>query len=313
MLKYAVRKALLMIPTLWVVITLVFLMMRILPGDPALLILGENLEERALQSLRHEMGLDKPIIMQYFDFLWGVIRLDLGKSLLTRRPVMTEIGDQVVHTFVLAVASLIVAVVIAVPLGVVSAIKRNSVLDQILRVVALFGISMPEFWKGLLALWLFGLALGWFPITGAGLFSDPLGYLHRLILPSISIGYGSAALIMRMTRSCMLEVISQDYIRTARAKGLMERVVVYRHALKNALIPVVTIVGLNIGWLLGGTVVVEMVFARPGLGKLLVDAMFTRDYAQAQGSLMIFAVTFMLANLLADLIYGFVDPRVKYE
>jgi ABC-type dipeptide/oligopeptide/nickel transport system permease component len=256
--------------------------------------------------------MDRSIFVQYTDFLLGVGRLDLGVSVLTRRPVVQEIGDQMWHTFALGTASMVVAVVIGVPLGVMSAVRRNSALDQGLRIVALFGICMPQFWIGLLALWLFALILGWFPIMGAGRSSNPIDYLWHLILPAFTCGYGNSALIMRMTRSCMLEVISQEYIRTARAKGLAERVVVYRHALRNALIPVVTIVGLNIGWLLGGAVVVETVFARPGLGKLLVDAMFTRDYAQAQASLIIFGLTFMIGNLLADLTYGLADPRIRY-
>lgn len=312
MRDYALRKTLLMIPTLWVLVTLVFFMLRVLPGDPAQLVLGENTEARVLQQLRTEMGLDRPLVIQYLDYLWGVVRLDLGTSFLTRRPVMTEISDQAMHTFALGALAVLVSIIIGIPAGVVSAVRRNSFADQGLRVVALFGISMPEFWQGLLVLWLFGLTLGWLPIIGAGQFSQPLDYLYHLILPALAVGYRGAGLTMRMTRSCMLEVLSQDYMRTAVAKGLAQRAVIYGHGLRNALIPVVTVVGLNVGWILGGTVIAEMVFARPGLGKLLVDAMFTRDYAQAQGSLIIFALTFTVINLLSDLVYGLVDPRIKY-
>jgi ABC-type dipeptide/oligopeptide/nickel transport system permease component len=319
MTRYIVRRTLLAIPTIWGVLTLVFLLMYLIPGDAAHMLLQDvggasgGRAGAALEEVRHRLGLDRPLYVQYLDYLWKALHADFGRSFFTRQPVLVEIRRQLPWTLQLAAAGTLFSVAFAVPLGVFSAVSRNRASDHLLRVLALLGVSMPQFWLGLLLLWVFGLILGWFPVIGAGDPSDPLSVLRALILPAVALGLGISALVMRMTRSCMLEVIGQDYIRTARAKGLKERVVVFRHALKNALIPVITIVALDIGRLLGGTVVIEVVFSRPGLGKLMLDAIMTKDSPQAQVGVLVYALFFVAINLATDITYAFVDPRVKYS
>lgn len=313
MLKYLLKRFLIVLPTLLGVITLVFFIIRLTPGDPAQIILGEYATPQAIALLRERLGLNRPLLEQFFTFLSNAVRGDFGRSFITGRPVMDVVFQFFPYTLQLALAAVLISTSIGVVMGVLSAKNRNSIVDYISSVVGLLGVSMPSFWLGIILLILFAVNLGLFPVISSVGEDNLLKTLHNLILPSFTLGISTAALTMRMTRSCMLEVLSQDYIRTARAKGLIERSVVYSHALRNALIPVVTIVGLNFGRLMGGTVLIETVFSRPGLGSILVDAIFRRDYPQVQACTFFFAFTFMIVNLLVDVIYAYLDPRIKYE
>jgi ABC-type dipeptide/oligopeptide/nickel transport system permease component len=287
------------------------LLTRLIPGDPALLILGENAPQEQILQLRKDLGLDQPIYVQYFHYLYQVFHGNLGISLRTERSVIKEIMDVLPYTTELAIAGIFVSVIIGVPIGVISANRRNTMTDYVAMTFAILGVSMPVFWTGILSTLLFSLYLGWLPAIGGG---DPANLIDRilhLILPSTAIGMAASAITARMTRASMLDVLHQDYIRTARAKGLEELKVLYKHALRNALIPVITVVGLNMGRLLGGTIVTEIVFARPGMGKLLVDAIYARDYPQVQGVVAFFAAMVIIVNLLVDLAYSIADPRVE--
>lgn len=290
---------------------LTFSLMHFTPGDPAEMIAiarygFQYLTYEDIEWIRVQEGFDAPVIVQYFKWLNHVSHLDLGRSLITKESVLTEILLRFPATLELAIASLLISLAIAIPIGIISAVKQYSIIDNITTLGALLGVSMPNFWFGLLLILFFSLYLGLFPVCG-------YGDIKHLILPSITLGTGMAALTTRLTRSCMLEVLNQDYIITARAKGLEERVVVLRHALKNALIPVVTIGGLQFGYLLEGAVIVETIFAWPGLGKLLVDSIFARDFAMIQGCVLFFAVIFVFVNLAVDISYAFLDPRIRYE
>jgi len=287
------------------------LLTRLIPGDPALLILGENAPQEQILQLRKDLGLDQPIYVQYFHYLYQVFHGNLGISLRTERSVIKEIMDVLPYTTELAIAGIFVSVIIGVPIGVISANRRNTMTDYVAMTFAILGVSMPVFWTGILSTLLFSLYLGWLPAIGGG---DPANFIDRilhLILPSTAIGMAASAITARMTRASMLDVLHQDYIQTARAKGLEELKVLYKHALRNALIPVITVVGLNMGRLLGGTIVTEIVFARPGMGKLLVDAIYARDYPQVQGVVAFFAAMVIIVNLLVDLAYSIADPRVE--
>jgi len=267
-------------------------------------------QEQILQ-LRKDLGLDQPIYVQYFHYLYQVFHGNLGISLRTERSVIKEIMDVLPYTTELAIAGIFVSVIIGVPIGVISANRRNTMTDYVAMTFAILGVSMPVFWTGILSTLLFSLYLGWLPAIGGG---DPANLIDRilhLILPSTAIGMAASAITARMTRASMLDVLHQDYIQTARAKGLEELKVLYKHALRNALIPVITVVGLNMGRLLGGTIVTEIVFARPGMGKLLVDAIYARDYPQVQGVVAFFAAMVIIVNLLVDLAYSIADPRVE--
>jgi ABC-type dipeptide/oligopeptide/nickel transport system permease component len=275
--------------------------------------LGEYATEEAVAQLEHELGLDKPLVTQIVSTLWNYIHGDFGISLRNRRPVLKEIIDQLPFTVELAIAGIIVACFIGIPAGFVAALKPNSFWDFLCRVIALLGISMPVFWLGLLLIFGFCVRLRWFPSIGAGTHSDLGDLLQRLVLPSLAIGANGAAIIMRMTRSCLLETLSEDYIRTAYSKGLPSVRVYIIHAMRNAAIPLLTIIGLNFGYLLGGAVVTETIFSRPGIGKLIIDAVLWRDYPVVQGCLLIFAIGIALTNLLVDISYAFLDPRVRLE
>lgn len=301
------------VPTLLGALTLVFLFVRLVPGDPAQAILGEYATAASVQAMREALGLDKPLLQQYVDFMGGALQLDFGRSFQTRQAVVQRIVDALPYTLNLALAALVLAVLIGVPAGVLAARKRNSAVDYTVTVASLLGISMPNFWLGMLLILLFSVQLGWFPLTGAGTAGNPLQAVYYLVLPAITLGASEGGVIMRMTRSAMLESLGQDYVRTARAKGLDEAVVVVRHALRNSLIPVVTVVGLNLGRLVGGTVIVESLFVRPGLGRVMVDAMVARDYPQVQGTVAFFAFAIVLINLLVDLSYSLLDPRIRYS
>lgn len=310
MIAYILRRLLEAVLVVLGVITIVFLLMRLTPGDPARTMLGEYATEQALADLRHALGLDKPLAVQYVTTIYNYVRGDLGRSFRTSQPALTEILRNFPYTLQLTTLSIIISIGIAIPVGMLCAYKRNTAIDYVSMVIALLGISTPGFWLGILLILVFAVWLNWLPAVGAGDTHDPVSFLSHIILPTVTLGTSIAALTTRMTRSCMLEVLTHDYVRTARAKGLRELVVFYRHALKNALIPVITVVGLNFGRLLGGAVVIEVVFARPGLGKLLFDSIFVRDYPQVQATVAFFAVMFTLVNLIVDLTYTHIDPRI---
>ena len=306
MLTYAIRRLLIAIPTLFGVVLLVFLMVRLAPGDPAVLLAGEFATPETLQAIRERYGLDRPLPEQFLLYLGALLRGDLGESARSRRPVLEELKTYFPNTVELAVAAILVALLTGIPLGILAALRPGSGLDLGVMTLALLGVSMPVFWFGLLAILIFSVNLGWFPVAGKGT-------LAHLVLPAITLGVNATALLARMTRGTLLEVLSPDYIRTARAKGLAERVVVFKHALRNALIPVVTVAGLEFGSLLAGAVITETIFAWPGLGQLLVGSILARDYPVVQGAVLLVATSFILVNLLVDLLYAWIDPRVRYD
>jgi ABC-type dipeptide/oligopeptide/nickel transport system permease component len=299
------------VPTLIGVVICVFLLTRLVPGDPAVLILGQNAPQEQLLQLRKELGLDEPLAVQFGLYVSQLLRGDLGVSLRTERSVLKEIADVLPYTMELAVAGVWVSLLIGVPIGVIAAKTRNGSLDTVTMALASVGVSMPVFWTGMLFTLLFSLYLGWFPAIGGGDPDNVFSRVLHLVLPATAIGITASAITARMTRGSILEVLNEDYIRTARAKGVAEFKVFCKHALRNALVPVITVVGLNIGRLLGGTVVTEIVFARPGIGKLLVDAIHARDYPQVQGIIVVFAAIVIIVNMLVDLAYSAADPRLE--
>lgn len=297
------------VPVLFGVMTLVFFMVHMLPGDPAEEIASRGpggMTPEAIEAIRIRLGLDEPLYLQYWDFVKNVAQGDLGRSIFTNREVSAMIRSQIGATVNLTAAGILVALLIGVPLGIIAAIRQNSWVDSVSMTVALLGVAMPSFWLGLLLIWLFAVRLNWVPVIGgAG--------LRGLILPAFTLGFGAAAIIARLVRSSMLEVLRQEYMVTARAKGLRTRGVVLRHGLKNALIPVVTIVGLQIGNLLGGAVVIETVFARQGIGRLAIDAILAKDFPVIQGVVLFAAVVYVSVNLFVDLLYSVIDPRIRYD
>jgi peptide/nickel transport system permease protein len=304
--KYILKRILMLIPVLIGVTFIVFSIMYLTPGDPAQLILGEKATPQAVAELRTQMGLDKPFIVQYFTFLGKAVTGDFGRSYTTNRVVFAEIFARFPNTLILAVVGVAVSVAIGIPIGIISATKQYSAIDNVSMFFALLGVSMPGFWLGLMLILIFSVKLQVLPSGG---FTG----LSSLILPAITLGYSSSAIKTRMTRSSMLEVIRQDYIRTARAKGVPERTVILKHGLKNALIPVITVIGLQFGSLLGGAVLTETVFSWPGVGRLLVDAIRSKDTPMVLASVVFLATTFSIVNLLVDILYGFVDPRIKSQ
>ena len=313
MLHFIIRRLLLMFVVILGATMLTFTIMHFAPGDPAEMIATsrygvEGLSTETIARIRVEEGLDAPVYVQYLKWLNHVLHGDLGRSLVTGKSVSSEFLARFPATLKLALASMIIALLIAIPVGIISATKQYSVVDNASMVGALIGVSMPNFWLGLLLMLLFALYLGLLPVCGYG---D--GSIEYLILPAITLGTGMAALTTRLTRSSMLEVLKQDYITTARAKGLREKVVIWKHAFRNALIPVVTIVGLQFAGLLEGVVIVETIFAWPGVGKLLVDSIFERDFAMMQCGILFIAVIFVLVNLTVDILYALLDPRIRYE
>jgi len=305
-LTYLARRLLAVVPVLFGVTLAVFSMLFLVPGDPVKIMLAEFVTTpEQVAQMRAQLHLDEPILKQYGRFVANALRGDLGTSIRSRRAVATEIGENVGSTAQLALASMAVAVAIGVPLGLMAALLRNSWFDAGSMIVALLGVSMPSFWLGLLMIFAFSLHLGWFPATGGG-------DLWHLVLPSVTLGMIASAIIARLTRSSMLEVLGQDYVRTARAKGLAWWGVVVRHALKNALIPVITIFGLQFGNLLAGAVIVETVFSRPGLGRLIVGGILAKDFPLVQGTVLFVATAYVLINVLVDIAYAFVDPRIRF-
>ncbi len=306
MFGYLVRRLLIAIPTILGVLVIVFAMVRLAPGDPALYLAGEFASPQQVQQIRERFGLDRPQHEQFIIFLGNVVQGDLGRSTRTNRPVVQDLRERFPNTLELAFAAIVVALVVGIPAGVISAVRPNTWLDYVVTLGSLIGVSMPVFWFGLLAILYFSVQLGWFPVAGRGTFA-------HLVLPAVTLGVSSMAIITRMTRSAMLEVMSQDFIRTARSKGLKQSLVINKHALRNALIPVVTIGGLEFGTLMAGAVLTETVFSWPGIGRLLVDSILARDYPVVQGAVLLIAISFILINLLVDLVYGLIDPRIRYD
>ncbi|HET8680134.1 MAG TPA: ABC transporter permease [bacterium] len=306
MWAYVSRRLLLLVPTLLGVTLATFLMLRLTPGDPVSIMLGEFATGPEVARLRRDLGLDRPLVIQYLKFVERVVRGDLGNSIRSRRPVLDEITDRFPSTVVLTMAAMVLAVSAGVSIGAIAATSRNPAVDSAAMAFALFGLSMPTFWSGLLLILVFSLRLGWLPIT------ESEG-VRALILPAVTLAAPASAVLARITRSSVLEVLRQEYIRTARSKGLVEHAVVVRHALRNALIPVLTIIGLQFGGLLAGAVIVESVFARPGLGRLAVNAVLSRDFPMAQGIVLVVALIYVFVNLSVDVMYGFLDPRIRYH
>jgi peptide/nickel transport system permease protein len=303
---YIARRIIQTIPVLFGVSVLVFSMLVLVPGDPVQLMLSEfQTTPDQIARLRSQLHLDEPLPVQFGRFVWDAGHGDLGTSIRTRRPVTTEIADNFPSTLQLAIAGLVVAGVIGVSLGIIAAASKQAGVQLGAMLLALIGVSMPSFWLGLLLIFAFSLQMRLFPATGGG-------DLQHLILPAVTLGLGAAAILARLTRSSMLEVLRQEYVTTARAKGLAEWLVILRHALKNALIPVVTIFGLQFGQLLAGTVVVETVFARPGIGRLIIDGILNKDFPVVQGVVLVVAVSYVLVNLLVDILYAVLDPRIRY-
>jgi peptide/nickel transport system permease protein len=306
MARAIVRRLIWIIPIVLGLSLLAFSLVAFLPGDAAQALAGTGASEQDIQDLRRSLGLDQPLPVQYLRYLSRLVQGDLGRSPVTGRPVVTEIMDNLPPTLELAAFAMAFSILVGVPLGVVSALKQNTFWDTGAAILSVIGVSMPTFWMGILLILVFSVQLGWLPATGSE--TPP-----HLILPGITLGLASIAFLERMTRSSMLEVLNQDYIRTARAKGLRERVVIGLHALKNAMIPTVTAIGLQFGRLAGGTVVTETVFARPGLGRLLIDSISLRDVVMVQGTIMFLASGLVLLNLLVDIVYVYLDPRIKYQ
>lgn len=313
MTGYLVRRLLALLPVLLIVATVGFFLIYLTPGDPAAVMLGPDATNEDLDNLRHLMGLDRPLAVQLARWYGRTLRGDLGYSIFLQRPVLQAIYERLEPTVLLTAMSLLIAIAIGIPAGVVAAVRRNSWLDQLSMGIALFGVSVPNFWLGLNLILFFSVYLGLFPVAGyVPVDQSVYGALRSLTLPAVTLGISASALIARMTRSSMLEVLGQDYIRTARAKGNEERRVISRHALRNAMIPTVTVIGLALGGLLAGAIVTETVFALPGVGRLVISSVLRRDYPVVQGVLMFIAAIYVFVNLLIDVLYVYLDPRVKY-
>jgi peptide/nickel transport system permease protein len=314
--RYLARRLLALVPVLAGASVVVFLVLHLSPGDPAEIMLGSQATQEDLARLRADLGLTEPLPIQYLRWLGHVLRGDLGRSIWTKRPVLAEVLGRFQATLLLTASALAFSTVRGLVLGILSATRRNSLLDRASAVVALFGASMPVFWLGIVLMVMFSLWLGWLPASGmfapygGGTVGDLLAHL---ILPAVTLAAASTAIVARLTRSTMLEVLGQDYIRTARSKGVVERGVIGRHGLRNALLPIVTVIGVQAGYLLGGAVLTETVFAWPGVGTLMVQGILARDFPLVQGCVLVVALTFALINLAVDLLYGYLDPRIRYE
>lgn len=334
MINYIIKRLLALIPILIGVAVIVFLIVHLIPGDPAQTMLGERATDQALERLREQMGLNDPLPVQFWRYIKDLLRGDFGRSIMSNNPVSQELAQRFPATLELSFFAIMFAVGIGVPAGIFAAINQNSWFDNLSMLIALMGVSMPIFWLGLMFIWLFAVELGWFPPSsriGIGLDFSPItnlyvldsilqlnfsalkDVLHHLVLPAVALGTIPMAIIARMTRSSMLEVLRKDFIRTAYAKGLKRKVVIFKHTLKNAMVPIITVVGLQFGVLLGGAVMTETIFSWPGLGKYLVDAIYARDFPIVQGGILFFAGVFVIVNLLVDLSYALFDPRIQYE
>lgn len=316
MWHYFVRRILQMIPVLAIITFMVYGLMLAIPGDPARALIGpgESLDEEQLEIIRKEYNLDKPVIVQYGIWLSRALQGDLGRSTQNYRPVAEELKTRAAVTLQFGLVAWILAVVIGVPAGMISAVYRGKAIDYVATVLSIGGVAIPNFWLGIMAILFFGVKLGWLPTQGyVNIFDDPAEGLRHMILPAFALGITSWALIMRQTRSAMLEVLAQDYVRTARAKGMTQSTVIWVHALRNALLPVVTVFGLQTGRIFAGAVVIETLFGIPGMGQFMVQAIFARDFMSVQGAVLLMALAVLFANLITDLIYALLDPRIRYD
>ncbi len=316
MRRYVASRLIQMMPVLFIISVIIFLLMRVLPNDPIYSMAGEDSEALTPEiraAMMRDLGLDRPLPIQYVNWLAGVVTGDWGVSFQNKRPVSQELGSRLPHTLQLAAAAFLISLVLGVVAGVVAALKRNSIMDMLATSGAMFGIAIPDFWFALMLILLFGVTLGWLPVFGSELvWHNPVEGLKHMALPALALGLNGAATIMRQTRSSLLEVMGEDYIRTARAKGLFERRVIWLHALRNSMLPVVTILGLRLGNILGGSVIIETMFSWPGVGRLAVFALQRSDYPVVQIIVMMSAVAILVANLLTDVAYAYLDPRIRY-
>ncbi len=312
MARYIIQRLLSSIPVFLAVLTIIFLVVRVLPGDPATAALGDYASKSAVEALRTKMGLDKPLPIQYLDFMLALARGDLGKSMIRGTPIINEVLQVLPYTLELTFAGILIGVLLGIPLGVYAAVKRNQLADYVGRIISLAGLSVPAFYLGILLMLLFAIALQWLPAVGGGEIGDPVDNLTHLVLPALTLGLVMTASVARLARSAMLNVLSQDYVRTARGKGLAETAVILGHALRSALIPIVSLIGIWAISLIGDSVTTEVIFARPGLGKMMVGAILQRDYTALQSIMVIYTGFVVIINLSADLIYGVVDPRIRH-
>lgn len=308
---FLANRILITIATLFLATTFIFLIIHLIPGDPIDLILAEHFSEESYEALAAKLGLDRPLSIQYWNYLTGLLRGNWGTSFRTGRDIRSDLLANFPFTIHLALTSISLAMLIGIPAGIISAVRRNSWVDRIAMLVALIGVCMPGFWLGVVLMLLFSLYLGLLPSIGVGS-GDLFSTIRHLILPSLVLGLASGALLARITRSALLDTLSDDYIRTARAKGLRDSTVLRKHALRNALIPVVTVIGLDLGSMLAGTTIVEIVFSRPGVGHMLIEGILARDYPQIQGTLLFYLIVIIIVNTLVDLLYGLIDPRIRY-
>lgn len=315
MTQYIIRRLIHSVIIVWGCATLVFFLMRAIPGDPIIQMLGPEYTPEAADALRHKLGLDEPVWIQYFKWMGDALRGDFGSSITGAESVGGAIASGLPKTMSIALLAFLIATAIAVPAGILAALKRNSPADFVVSIIAFLGVSMPSFWFGIILILVFAVNLGWLPSLGYKSFSSdgPVEWFRHLLLPSLAIGAGYSAILMRFVRASLLEAMNSDYIRTARAKGLSERRVVVAHGLRNSLIPVVTVAGIQVALLLSGTVIIETVFAIRGIGRLLIGAIFDKDYPMVQGTILVVAVIFVFANLIVDIIYTLLDPRIKYD
>lgn len=313
MIKYSIKRILWAVPTMFFVLVFIFVVMRVLPGDPAYAILGDDAPPEALEEFRRSWGLNKPLWVQFGDYIGGLFSGDLGISMANRRPILSQILRALPYTLDLTIAGIAIGLLFGIPLGVITARYRNSTVDYSARIFSLAGLSTPSFYLGILFIFFLAYKADLFPIIGGGELSDPWSRLSHLVLPALSVGLTQMAYITRVTRSSFLEIINAEYLQTARAKGLKERVVLYKHGLRNALVPVVSVVGVYVAILIGGSITVDIVFNRPGLGKLMVGAINSHDYTMLQAIMTFFAAIIVLVNLLTDLAYAVIDPRIEYR
>ena len=313
MFAYTIKRLVATLPTLFAVLTVIFIIIRIAPGDPAIAILGDNASQQAVDALRERLGLNEPLINQYLSFIANAFTGDLGNSLTSGRSVLGEILDVLPHTLDLTIAGILIGVVLGIPIGIVAAVYRNGPVDYVARIASLLGLSFPAFYTAILLILAFAIHYPIFPVMSGADLADPVDRLYKLVLPALSLGLIMVAYVARTTRASMIEALSGDFIRTARAKGVPGHVLILRHGLRNAIIPVITVIGLYLGLLIGNSVITEIVFVRPGLGKLIVGALEQRDYTMLQGLMVVYAFFIVLTNLLTDLTYGVSDPRVKYQ
>lgn len=312
--KYIVKRILNMIPTLFIVAVIVFLITRMIPGDPAAVMLGPQAGAEEVKALSEKLGLDEPLHVQFLEYFGNIIQGDLGTSLAYSQPIIDLILERFPNTVILAISALLIAIIVGVPIGIIAATRQNSILDYAVTAVSLIGVSMPVFWLGVMLVLYFSVNLGWFPSTGMGSMDEGfMNFIRHLILPSITLATIPTAQFARITRSSMLEVISKDYVKTARSKGLKEFVVICKHAFKNALTPLLTVMGLQISSLLGGAVLTETIFSWPGMGLLIMDAIEKRDFVVVQGTVLFVAFIFVTVNLVIDILYKVVNPKINYS